>query len=102
MSTPRNQYPQRSELNARKGSVSIHLCYDTIINKYRRWLYRLFTSIDACFRIKRYDVSSEEKDLILDDGLSYFVKNEPYHKELAKHGAQEEVSTICVYTQDLY
>ena len=57
-----------------------------------RWLYTLFTSIDACFRVKRYDVSNEVKDPIIDDGLSYFVKNEPYKKELAKYGDQDEVS----------
>ncbi|KAK7675926.1 hypothetical protein QCA50_021145 [Cerrena zonata] len=56
-----------------------------------RWLYTLFTSIDACFRVKQYDISSEAKDPIIDDGLSYYVKNEPYHKELAKHGAQDEI-----------
>lgn len=56
------------------------------------WLYTLFTSIDACFRVKRYDVSNETKDPIIDDGLSYFVKNEPYKKELAKYGDQDEVS----------
>lgn len=36
-------------------------------------------------------MSSKEKDPILDDGLSYFVKDGPYKEELAKHGAQEEV-----------
>lgn len=61
-------------------------------NNLYSWLYTLYTSIDACFRVKRYNVSSEEKYPILDDGLSYFVKNEPYQNELAKHGAQNEVS----------
>lgn len=82
-----------------------------LINEFltSRWLYTLFTSLDACFRVKRYDVSSEAKDPIIDDGLSYFVKDGPYKKVLAKYGDQNEVKfrnsqlfTAFSLTLDLY
>ena len=40
------------------------------------------------------DVSSEARDPIIDDGLSYFAKNKPYVKVLAKYGDQNEVSSL--------
>ena len=52
----------------------------------------MFASLDACFRIKRFDISDENKDPILDDGLAYFVKNAPYKEQLKKYKNQAAVS----------
>lgn len=43
-----------------------------------RFLYMLFVAVDACFRLKRKDVSSWELDPSLQDGQSYFVSAKPY------------------------
>ncbi len=48
-------------------------------------------AIDACFRLKRRDVSSEEKDPIMGSGWGYFVEDTGYQTILAGYGAQDEV-----------
>lgn len=63
-----------------------------ILTTIHRYLYWLFVSLDACFQIKRYDVSDENKDPILDDGLAYFIKNGPYQTQIKKYKNQKPVS----------
>lgn len=49
--------------------------------------------MDACFRVKRYAISNEDKDPILDDGLAYWVKDGPYKEQIKKYKNQPAVST---------
>jgi len=56
-----------------------------------RHKYNLFLAVDACFRLKRRDVSSPQKDPGLATGLSYFVPDEPFREYIATVGDQEEV-----------
>ena len=48
-------------------------------------------AIDACFRLKRRAVSSEEKDPILGSGWGYFVEDTGFKAVLSEYGDQEEV-----------
>lgn len=69
-----------------------------------RYLYTVTIAIDACFRLKRRDVSDETKDPILGSGWGYFVEDTGYHELLREYGDQEEVrskpeSTISNLTQ---
>lgn len=50
-------------------------------------------ALDACFRLKRHDVSSLTKDPILGDG--YFVAGEGYRAVLEAYGDQDEVCSNC-------
>lgn len=59
---------------------------------YYSFLYTHFVSLDACFCIKRYDISDETKDPIIDDGLAYFVSEGPYKEKIKKYKGQTPVS----------
>jgi hypothetical protein len=60
-----------------------------------RWLYSLFLGLDANFRLKRKDVSSDRRDGSLSLGWSYFVPNDLYNEHLAKYkGETEPVSLV--------
>ncbi|TDL13658.1 hypothetical protein BD410DRAFT_735054 [Rickenella mellea] len=59
----------------------------------KRYLYSQIVTIDACFRMKRRNVSSREKDPGLGTGMAYFVEEEPYREWLARHKDQNEIST---------
>lgn len=50
-----------------------------------RFLYALFLAMDANFRLKRKDVSSEEKDPGLGDGWSFYCSVKAYMVHVAKH-----------------
>ncbi len=50
-------------------------------------------AMDACFRLKRRDVSSTEKDPILGSGWGYFVEDTGYQSILEGYGAQKQVSS---------
>jgi hypothetical protein len=50
-----------------------------------RFLYALFLAMDANFRLKRKDVSSEEKDPGLGDGWSFYCSVEEYMAHVKKH-----------------
>ncbi|KAL0574972.1 hypothetical protein V5O48_006988 [Marasmius crinis-equi] len=58
-----------------------------------RYLYRKFISVDACFRLKRRNVSSEQKDPGLFSGLAYFVPPGPYGEWVATLPEQNDTST---------
>ncbi|RDX39929.1 hypothetical protein OH76DRAFT_1366991 [Lentinus brumalis] len=58
-----------------------------------QYLYVMCVAIDACFRLKRRQVSSEEKDPILGSGWGYFVEDTGYQTVLKGYGEQDEVST---------
>ncbi|KAL0565172.1 hypothetical protein V5O48_016855 [Marasmius crinis-equi] len=54
-----------------------------------RYLYQKFIAVDACFRLKRRTVSSEQKDPGLYTGLAYFVPQATY-QEFAKHAPEQD------------
>ncbi|KAJ7044257.1 hypothetical protein C8F04DRAFT_1250200 [Mycena alexandri] len=62
----------------------------------KAFLYALFLAIDANFRLKRKDVSSEENDPGLGDGWSFFVPVKPYMKHLDAHWDQKQERSTCV------
>ncbi|KAF8070016.1 hypothetical protein FPV67DRAFT_1413223 [Lyophyllum atratum] len=61
----------------------------------KRFLYALFLGIDANFRLKRKNVSSEERDPSLGDGWAFFVNEKAYKSHLAAHWDQKQESD-CV------
>jgi hypothetical protein len=58
------------------------------------WLYSLFLGLDANFRLKRKDVSSDKRDSSLSVGWSYFVPSEAYKAHLAMH--KDEIEPVCI------
>ncbi|THU93123.1 hypothetical protein K435DRAFT_861819 [Dendrothele bispora CBS 962.96] len=58
-----------------------------------RFKYWLFFAIDACFRLKRRMVSSDERDPGLGTGWSYFVEDKPFKEFLATVTDQDEMCT---------
>ncbi len=48
-------------------------------------------ALDACFRLKRRDVSDVQKDPILGSGWAYFVEDTGYRELLSAYGDQKEV-----------
>lgn len=52
---------------------------------YFSWLYALFLGIDANFRLKRKDVSSDKADPDLNQGCAYFVEEKEYKEYLGVH-----------------
>ncbi|KAF7980678.1 hypothetical protein HWV62_37111 [Athelia sp. TMB] len=65
-------------------------------DKDNKWLYALFLAIDANFRLKRKDVSSDAADPSLNRGRAYFVEEHRYKAHLAGYGDQEETKSDCV------
>ncbi|KAJ7022851.1 hypothetical protein C8F04DRAFT_970965 [Mycena alexandri] len=64
--------------------------------KSRRFLYALFLALDANFRMRRKKVSSEEKDLSLGDGWSFYCEIAPYYSYLTKNWKQKQERSTCV------
>jgi hypothetical protein len=60
------------------------------VPRERCFLYALFLAIDANFRMKRRDVSSEEEDPSLGDGVAFFAHVEEYMQHLEKHWNLEQ------------
>ncbi|KAJ7247447.1 hypothetical protein B0H12DRAFT_1203221 [Mycena haematopus] len=61
-----------------------------------RFLYSLFVAIDANFRLKRKDVSSEEKDPGLGNGWAFFCEVEAYMTHVKKHWTEKQARSHCV------
>ncbi|SJL12496.1 uncharacterized protein ARMOST_15923 [Armillaria ostoyae] len=65
-------------------------------NLGKRWLYRLFLAVDANFRLRRLNVSSEDNDPSLNCGYGYFVEENDFRSFLETYGKiipAEEKST---------
>ncbi|KAJ7073559.1 hypothetical protein B0H15DRAFT_925638 [Mycena belliarum] len=62
----------------------------------RQFLYALFLAIDANFRLKRKDVSSEEKDPGLNKGWAFFCEVTAYMKHVAANWHQKQDRSHCV------
>ncbi|KAG2119820.1 uncharacterized protein F5147DRAFT_742104 [Suillus discolor] len=63
--------------------------------KAKRWLYAIFVAIDANFRLKRRNVSSDETDPSLSEGWAYFVEENEYKAFLAQHLGDEQEKSTC-------
>ena len=46
--------------------------------------------LDANFQHRRKDISSEERDPALSDGLTYFVRYAPYMAHLKKYSGEKQ------------
>jgi hypothetical protein len=55
-----------------------------------RWLHALFIGIDANFRLKRKNVSSDSADPDLGRGFAYFVEESRYKDYLVNHQGEVE------------
>lgn len=67
---------------------------------HSRYLYVLILALDACFRLKRRIISSENKDPGLGTGWGYFVEDEPYREYLLTVTDQDEVRfflSLCIF-----
>ncbi|KAJ7780820.1 hypothetical protein DFH07DRAFT_950044 [Mycena maculata] len=62
----------------------------------QKFLYALFVAIDANFRLKRKDVSSEEKDPGLARGWAFYGDVQMYMAHLAKHRKMPQERSHCV------
>ncbi|KAF7345236.1 CxC2 domain-containing protein [Mycena sanguinolenta] len=62
----------------------------------RRFLYALFLTIDANFRMKRKQVSSEEADPGLNDSAAFFSEVKAYMEHVRKHWDFEQEKSRCV------
>ncbi|KAJ7219723.1 hypothetical protein B0H12DRAFT_1241465, partial [Mycena haematopus] len=60
------------------------------------FLYGLFVGIDANFRLKRKDVSTEEKDPGLGNGWAFFCNVNKYMAHVKKHWKQKQERSHCV------
>ncbi|KAJ6483545.1 hypothetical protein C8R47DRAFT_1217624 [Mycena vitilis] len=60
------------------------------------FLYALYLAIDANFRLKRKDVSTEEKDPGLGEGWAFFGEVKAYMKHLDKYWNEKQERSTCV------
>ncbi|KAJ7787000.1 hypothetical protein B0H14DRAFT_3506102 [Mycena olivaceomarginata] len=66
-----------------------------LVPRERRFLYALFLALDANFRMKRKDVSSEADDPS-GDGIVFFSQVDEYMVHLDKHWDVEQEKSMCV------
>ncbi|KAJ7500922.1 hypothetical protein B0H11DRAFT_2225311 [Mycena galericulata] len=62
----------------------------------KQFLYALFLGIDANFRLKRKDVSTEEKDPGLGDGWSFYCEVMEYMEHVSTHWDMPQERSTCV------
>ncbi|KAK7021990.1 hypothetical protein VNI00_017092 [Paramarasmius palmivorus] len=88
-----NQPSQRIE-DIRDGELAIRCpaCPRPGVNMPENFT-ALSKHIDACFRLKRRQISNEKKDPGLFTGLAYFVSQKDYQPWLKSVGEQKETST---------
>jgi hypothetical protein len=75
-----------------------------------RFKYWLFLAVDACFRLKRRLISSEDKDPALGSGWAYYVEDKPFREYIKSVEDQQEASnmfyailiSICLHWADRY
>ncbi|OSC99710.1 hypothetical protein PYCCODRAFT_1372594 [Trametes coccinea BRFM310] len=75
-----------------RPEVNLPPNWDTVSDELK-FLYALTVAIDACFRLKRRAVSSEDKDPILGSGWGCFVEDTGFREILAQYGDQQEMNT---------
>ncbi|KAJ7059133.1 hypothetical protein C8F01DRAFT_1370735 [Mycena amicta] len=64
--------------------------------KEKQFLFALFLAIDANFRLKRKDVSSEKKDPGLVNGWAFYCDVEKYMAHVKKHWNDKQARSRCV------
>lgn len=79
----------------RKGKSGYPQISNLSLNPLLRWIYRLFLAIDANFRLKRKQVSSEKADPSLGKGWAYFVEQDAYTEYLRKF--DNETQPVCAF-----
>lgn len=57
----------------------------TYVNANSRWKHALFIAIDANFRLRRKDVSNDERDPGLNQGLAYLVDDKKFRRYLDEY-----------------
>ncbi|KAF6747236.1 hypothetical protein DFP72DRAFT_821976 [Ephemerocybe angulata] len=62
----------------------------------RRWIYRLFVSLDGNFKLRRRLVSSNEKDPGYNDGWAYFVEEKGFKEHLSSEWHLPQDKSTCV------
>ncbi|KAI0702783.1 hypothetical protein C8T65DRAFT_579081 [Cerioporus squamosus] len=74
--------------NAPAWKRSVRYCMPHLLQLTcpRRWLYQLYLSLDANFRLKRRKVSTDENDPTLNNGCSYIVSPAAYKDFLTATG----------------
>ncbi|KAJ6449962.1 hypothetical protein C8R45DRAFT_1114370 [Mycena sanguinolenta] len=66
------------------------------VPKEKRFLYGLFLALDANFRLKRKDVSSEEKDPGLGNGWAFYCEVNAYTNHVRLHWKDKQEKSHCV------
>ncbi|KAJ6610580.1 hypothetical protein B0H10DRAFT_1883358 [Mycena sp. CBHHK59/15] len=66
------------------------------IPEEKKFLYALFLAMDANFRLKQKDVSTEEKDPGLGPGWAFFCEVKAYMEHLAQNWDQPQERSHCV------
>ncbi|KAF7368058.1 CxC2 domain-containing protein [Mycena sanguinolenta] len=62
----------------------------------KQFLYALFLALDANFRLKRKDVSSEEKDPGLGNGWAFYCEVKKYMQHVKEHWNDKQDRSHCV------
>ncbi|KAG1786541.1 uncharacterized protein HD556DRAFT_1434721 [Suillus plorans] len=65
------------------------------VTKAKWWLYAIFVAIDANFRLKRHNVSSNKVDPSLAKGWAYFVEETEYKAFLGQCLGDEQEKSMC-------
>lgn len=89
---PNINLPSGWKLAAKSSECAFNFALQPEYLYVSRYLYYQSFGIDACFRFKRRQISSYEKDPELGPGFAYVVAWEPYQRYLQKSGNQNEVS----------
>ena len=55
-----------------------------------RFLYTKVLCLDACFRLKRRQISNWERDPALTDGRSYLVESGPFEAHIKQEGKDQQ------------
>ncbi|KAJ8495283.1 hypothetical protein ONZ45_g12926 [Pleurotus djamor] len=70
---------------------------DIWTDRESRFLYTVFLSIDANFRLKNRLRNVENADPGLHTGLAYFVPSQPYNNHIMKHATEADISTCSSF-----
>jgi len=64
--------------------------YDCLLFHGHSWKYTAFLAGDANFQQRRKNVSNEEKDPSLCNGMAFFVRYEPYMAHLEQYSGEKQ------------
>lgn len=66
-----------------------------VLTGMSRWLYALFIAIDANFRLRRKNVSSDDVDPSLNAGRAYVVEEAAFREHLTAFDQLEDEKSTC-------